>query len=216
MNVSATRTISNAAAGNRKRTPAVSTTGTHDSFVVVRRTEDDTVKVAADDPGEFDELYRTQHGRVLRLCRLLLSDPDEANDVTQDVFLKLFQARQTEERTMAWPAWLTRVAVNACRDRRRSGWWKWWRERHTKYVEADHPGTAFTPEQAALSNEKRRAIWQALRELSARQQEVFVLRELEGWSTDEVAETLGLSAGSIKRHLYRAVHQMRKALRGGE
>jgi len=173
------------------------------------------VKVA-DDPGEFDELYRLHHGRVLRLCRLLLSDPDEANDVTQEVFIKLFQARQTEERAMAWPAWLTRVAVNACRDRRRSGWWKWWRERHTEYVEADHAGTRLSPEQTALSNEKRRAIWQALRELSARQQEVFVLRQLEGWSTDEVAETLGLSAGSIKRHLYRAVHQMRKALRGVE
>jgi len=216
MNLSGTQTIERARASGPHVTPAASTTGTPHPFVLVGPTEDDTVNVAPEDPGEYDELYRTHHGRVLRLCRLMLSDPDEANDVTQEVFIKLFQAQQTEERTMAWPAWLTRVAVNACRDRRRSGWWKWWRERHTEYVEADHAGTAFTPEQTALSNEKRRAIWQALRELSARQQEVFVLRQLEGWSTDAVAETLGLSAGSVKRHLYRAVHQMRKALRGGE
>jgi len=214
MNASATRTITSRAAGSRDPTPAGSTTGMPDSFVLAGRTEGDTVNVAAGDPGEYDELYRTHHGRVLRLCRLLLSDPDEANDVTQEVFIKLFQAQQTEERSMAWPAWLTRVAVNACRDRRRSGWWKWWRERHTEYVETNYAGPAPTPEQAALSNEKRRAIWEALRELSDRQQEVFVLRQLEGWSTEDVAETLGLSVGSIKRHLYRAVHQMRKALRG--
>lgn len=176
---------------------------------------DDSVTAAAE--GEFveyDDLYQTHHGRVLRLCRLLLSDPDEANDVSQEVFLKLFQARQTEERTMVWGAWLTRVTVNACRDRRRSGWWKWFRERHTEFAETDYPGNALTPEQAALSTETRRAVWESFRELSTRQQEVFVLRHLEGWSTDEVAETLGVSAGSVKRHLYRAVHQMRKALRG--
>jgi RNA polymerase sigma-70 factor (ECF subfamily) len=151
---------------------------------------------------------------VVRLSRLLLSDPDEADDVTQEVFLKLFQACQTEERTMVWAAWITRVTVNACRDRRRSGWWKWWRQQHTEFAEAELPSGGLTPEQALLSNEKRRAVWQSFRELSARQQEVFVLRQLEGWSTDEVAETLGLSPGSIKRHLYRAVHQMRKVLRG--
>ena len=50
--------------------------------------------------------------------------------------------------------------------------------------------------------------------LSARQQEVFALRQLEGWSTDEVAETLGLSSGSVKRHLFRATHQLRAALKG--
>lgn len=172
------------------------------------------MRAAADDPVEYDDLYRTHHARVLRLCSLLLSDPDEANDVTQEVFIKLFQAQQTEERTMVWGAWLTRVTVNACRDRRRSGWWKWWRERHAEFTEADLPGTALTPEQAALSGETRRTIWLAFRELSARQQEVFVLRQLEGWSTDEVAGTLGLSSGSVKRHLYRAVHQLRKTLRG--
>ena len=181
----------------------------------MERSEDDGVTAAdGQDAVEYDELYRAHHERVVRLSRLLLSDPDEADDVTQEVFLKLFQACQTEERTMVWAAWITRVTVNACRDRRRSGWWKWWRQQHTEFAEAELPSGGLTPEQALLSNEKRGAVWQSFRELSARQQEVFVLRQLEGWSTDEVAETLGLSPGSIKRHLYRAVHQMRKVLRG--
>jgi len=194
---------------------AQSTRGASGSLTRMQRSEDDSVTAAEEhERAEYDDLYRTHYERILRLSRLLLSDPDEADDVTQDVFLKLFQACQTEQRTMVWGAWLTRVAVNACRDRRRSGWWKWWRQRHTEFVEADFPGSGLTPEQALLSNEKRGAVWESFRELSVRQQEVFVLRQLEGWSTREVAETLGLSPGSIKRHLYRAVHQMRKALRG--
>jgi RNA polymerase sigma factor (sigma-70 family) len=65
-----------------------------------------------------------------------------------------------------------------------------------------------------VSNERQREIWRSFRELSTRQQEVFVLRYVEGWSTEDVATTLGLSTGSIKRHLYRAVHHLRAALRG--
>jgi RNA polymerase sigma-70 factor (ECF subfamily) len=172
------------------------------------------LNAAVDDAVDYNQLYQMHHGRVLRLCRLLLSDPHEADDVTQEVFLKLFEAHQLGDRAVAWGPWLTRVAVNACHDRRRSGWWKWWREQHQEFVEAQFSARGPTPEQAALSNESRLAVWQSFRQLSARQQEVFVLRQLEGWSTEEVADTLGLSPGSIKRHLYRAVHQMRRALRG--
>jgi RNA polymerase sigma-70 factor (ECF subfamily) len=144
----------------------------------------------------------------------LLFDADEADDVSQEVFLKLFRQHQLSGSTIAWGPWLTKVTVNACRDRRRSGWWKWWREHHQEFVETQHAAGVLTPEQEALSNEARRNVWVSFRQLSARQQEVFVLRQLQGWSTEEVAQTLGLSPGSIKRHLYRAVHHMRRALRG--
>jgi RNA polymerase sigma-70 factor (ECF subfamily) len=167
-----------------------------------------------DDVPEYNELYHAHRGRVLRLCRLFLSDADEADDVSQEVFLKLFRQHQLSGRPIAWGPWLTRVTVNACRDRRRSGWWMWWRERHQAFEEAELPGHGFTPEQEVLSRERRREVWQSFRQLSSRQQEVFVLRHLEGFSTAEVAEILGVSSGSIKRHLYRAVHQMRKALGG--
>lgn len=163
---------------------------------------------------EYEDLYHTHHGRVLRLCRFFLSDADEADDVSQEVFLKLFRQHQLSGRTIAWGPWLTKVTVNACRDRRRSGWWKWWRERHQAFEEAELPGYGFTPEQEVLSRERRRDVWHSFRQLSSRQQEVFVLRHLEGFPTAEVAEILGVSPGSIKRHLYRAVHQMRKALGG--
>ena len=134
--------------------------------------------------------------------------------MSQEVFLRLFRQHQLSGSTIAWGAWLTRVTVNACRDRRRSGWWKWWRERHQEFEEADLPSKALTPEEEVLNRERLGNVWRSFRQLSSRQQEVFVLRHLEGCSTEEVADLLGVSPGSIKRHLYRAVHEMRKALRG--
>jgi RNA polymerase sigma-70 factor (ECF subfamily) len=169
------------------------------------------------EPAGYEDLYRVHYPRVVRLCGLLLADSHEAEDVAQEVFVKLLQAAKTETRTMAWEPWLTRVTVNACRDRRRSGWWKWWRApRHTSDADAssnlEHPSAGPTPEEEALSREVCGRIWQIFRELPARQQEVFALRYLEGWSTDAVAEALGLSVGSVKQHLFRAVHRLRAAI----
>jgi RNA polymerase sigma factor (sigma-70 family) len=178
------------------------------------------VNVVPDAQAHYEQLYRQQYPRVMRLCRVLLDDPHEAEDVAQEVFIKLLQASKTETRAMDWEPWLTRVTVNACHDRRRSGWWKWWRaSRPTTDVAApsvlDPPSRSPTPEEEALTREVHERIWQAFRVLPARQQEVFVLRYLEGWSTEAVADALGLSVGSVKQHLFRAVHRLRAVI-GGE
>ncbi len=165
------------------------------------------------DRADYAELYATHRARVLRLCRLLLGDPEEAQEVTQDVFLKLHTALADAPADMRWGAWLTTVAVNGCRDRRRSWWWRWVRERETRDVE-EFAGTGLTPEDATLNRETRLRIWRALRALPARQREVFVLRHLEDWSTEEVAALLAISTGSVKQHLFRAVQQLRAALGG--
>ena len=168
----------------------------------------------------YEQLYRRHYPRVMRLFRLLLADVHEAEDVAQEVFFKLWQASQTETRAMAWEPWLTRVAVNACRDRRRSGWWKRWRaSRQTADADVlsvlDCPSWDPTPEEEALNREVRERIWQVFRQLPTRQQEVFALRYIEGWSTEAVADALSLSTGSVKQHLFRAVHRLRAVI-GGE
>ena len=213
-------------------TPAsrVSTTREVDSLIA---TESERIGSVNADPIEqthYANLYQAHYRRVLQLCRLLLADAHEAEDVTQEVFLKLYRACQAQPPQMAWGPWLTRVTINACRDRRRSGWWKRWRQsntapwdgraaadtgRHEVWpgLEAHRRGP--TPEEEALSSEMRLHIWRAFRKLSRRQQEVLVLRHLEGWSTEAVAETLGLSAGSVKQHLFRAIRRLR-AVMGGE
>ena len=157
---------------------------------------------------EFDTLYRAQFPRLVRLCRLLLDDPTEAQDVVQEVFVKLMAGPPA---TGAATGWLTRVAVNVCHDRRRSWWWRWTRHR-------EDPGainlvaTDPTPERESLGGELGTQVWNAFRALPRRQREVFALRHFEEWPTAQVAEALGLSSGTVKQHLFRAVHSMRKAL----
>src|SRR6266851_2219597 len=70
-----------------------------------------------------DTIVTAHYGRLRRLCRLMLGDPHEAEDVVQEVFLKAHKAERLCRAPMDWGAWLTRVAVNACRDRRRAGGW---------------------------------------------------------------------------------------------
>jgi RNA polymerase sigma-70 factor (ECF subfamily) len=70
------------------------------------------------------------------------------------------------------------------------------------------------PEDKTVSREERERIWKFFRTLSTRQQEVFALRYVEGWSGEEVADLLGMSSGTVKRHLFRAVRHLRHALGG--
>lgn len=162
----------------------------------------------------YAELYRAHHARVVQLCRLWLNDSHEAEDAAQEVFLKLLRANPAHERSVAWRAWLTRVALNTCRDRRRSSWWKWRREKPMAFEEVPLLSHAPTPEEQTVSREDREHIWRLFRGLSVRQQEVFALRYVEEWSVEEVAQMLGITPGSVKQHLFRAVRHLRKALGG--
>jgi len=159
---------------------------------------------------DHDRIYRTYRSRILNLCRLLLRDPDEAEDVAQEVFLRAFERLISQEPPEVWEAWLVRVAVNACRDRQRSGWWK----SRRKQGDLDELATwvSRSVEDEARSREWHANLWRKLRALNNKQRNVFVLRYVEGWSTNEVAQALGLSEAGVKTHLFRAVRQLRKAI----
>ena len=164
-----------------------------------------------DEQTSSEELYLTHYTHVLRLCRLLLTDRHEAEETAQDVFLKLVLERRAQTPIRSWQSWLTRVTINACRDRRRSSWWKWWREEHVEFHEDAFPSRSPTPEEQAVNREEHERLWHSVQALSTRQREVFALH-LEGWSNEEAAKILGITTGSIKRHLFHAVHHLRKAL----
>jgi len=167
-----------------------------------------------DGPASYEALHTAHYTEVLRLCRLLLANHHDAEEVAQEVFLKVYQKFQNKNQNqlMAWRPWLVRVSVNVCRDRRRSGWWKWWRGGSTEYEEANYPDAGKTPEEMLLGRETQGRIWRAFQELSARQREVFLLRYVDEWSTEQVANMLGISTGSVKRYLFRAVHHLRRVL----
>jgi len=168
---------------------------------------------AAGGRSPYEQLYHAHYSRLRRLCRLLLGDGHEAEDVTQEVFLQLLRRWQADDLPLASAAWLTSVAVNACRRRRRSRWWQWWHAANEAFVEGDVSSDG-TPEEDAVRRQQRSRIVNAFYRLSIRQQEVFLLRQVEGWSTQEVADMLGLATGSVKLHLFRANRAFQKALGG--
>jgi RNA polymerase sigma factor (sigma-70 family) len=166
------------------------------------------------EPAPRPELPIAAHyGRLQRLCRLLLGDAQEADDVVQDVFLKAHEAERLGQVPASWGAWLTRVAVNGCRDRRRAGGWMRFRLRGVRLDEVPLVALTPTPSDVAIGEDTRRRIWIAFRALPRRQQEVFALRHIEEQPTLAVAAALGVSAGSVKRHLFRAVRAQRRSLK---
>lgn len=162
-------------------------------------------------PADYTALHGAHAARILRLCRLLVGDPDDAAELTQEVFLRLYRTLRDGPHAERWDAWLTTVALNACRDHRRSAWWRWLR-RHQVAGELPLADPRPGPEQAAIARQTRERIWRAFRALPARQREVFALRQLEGYSTEETAALLSLATGSVKQHLFRAIRALREAL----
>ena len=170
---------------------------------------------------EFFRGRASEEDKALRVSRYLHDELDERHvrfsiwsdaRVEAAVSLEDDEAERLGRPPMDWGAWLTRVAVNACRDRRRAGGWMRFRLRSTHIDDLPLVADTLAPSEAAVSEDTRRRIWVAFRALPRRQQEVFALRYIEEQPTTDVAVALGLSAGSVKRHLYRAVRHLRRAL----
>jgi RNA polymerase sigma-70 factor (ECF subfamily) len=162
-------------------------------------------------PGH-EALVAAHYERLRRLSELLLGDRHEAEEVVQDVFTKVCEVGERAAIPLAWGPWLTRVTVNACRDRRKAGWWMRFRLRSHRVEDMALPSPEPNPSEASIRDETRRRIWRAFRSLPDRQREVFVLRYVEEYPTDQVATTLGIHPGTVKRHLFRAIRRMREAL----
>src|SRR5581483_10930266 len=170
--------------------------------------ESDAVYHPDENEVSTESLSHLHYPRVLQLCRLLLTDPQEAAETAQDVFVGFLRAWPPRTEIRSWEAWFTRAAVNACRNRRRSWWWRWWRTEHVEFDEEAFPTPERTPEENVGSREERERLWHTLQALPRRQREVFALH-LEGWPHRVIAELLDISVGSVKRHLFLAVRKLR-------
>ncbi len=171
-----------------------------------------TPGVAVGSEGLYETLYSDNHARILRLCRLLVGNDQLAEEAAQDAFLKLHVALRAGKEHPDWQRWLTRVAVNGCKDMRRGSWWKNWLRGDEGFDESAYADRGDDPERMVLGRRERLRIHGALDRLTDRQRRVFILRHLEGWSTEEVGELLGVDAGTVKQHLFRAVERLRRAL----
>ncbi len=163
---------------------------------------------------DFDEVVRVYRPRIFRFLMASLADRDAAESLTQDCFLKAYNARHQFRGESSLSTWLTRIALNLVRDHLRSRRMRFWqRTRDTALDIVDVgewiPDGASSPEQVCLQQERVREIWKSVEKLSRQQRSVFLLRFVEELELSEIAETTGMNISTVKSHLYRALNIVR-------
>jgi RNA polymerase sigma factor (sigma-70 family) len=172
-------------------------------------------RLAAGDRDALAPLMERHHRRIYRIALAYLRQPDDALDVVQETFVKAYVHAAHWDRGSDVAPWLTRIAVNQAIDSYRRG-----RRRRTREEPLDDavPARLFvgdpSPERRVMGREIAEKVGSALRTLPERQRAVFVLRHYEELSLDEIAQTLGMSLGTVKSALHRAVARMRERLQG--
>ena len=177
----------------------------------VGQDEDATLAVRASggDVTAFGLLYDRHVDAVYRYVYYRVRDDAEAEDLTSDVFMRALKAMPRYEPRQAFLAWLYRIARNAVIDRARRG------GRQVSYEDAiEHPTAdqIVEPDAELLAHSDSDALRAALTKLTPLQQEVLVLRFLEGFSTQEIARIVGKREGTIRGIQFRAIGALRQLI----
>ena len=175
-------------------------------------------RTLAGDGGAYGILVERFQRRIYRIAFAIVRDESEADVVTQDVFVQAYTNLGRFEGRAGLETWLTRIAINRSRDSLR----------RRKFVslfivrgDDDESETMIEPvddrpdpERQLMSGQLRVAIQRAEKKLSSQQKVIFRLRHYENLSLEEIADHLGLNAGTVRAHLFRAIHKVRKELEG--
>jgi len=170
------------------------------------RVDDDVALAAGGDPSAFERLYRTHVARIHSLTRRMLGT-HEADEVTQDIFVRTWQKLGQFRGESAFSTWLHRLAINVVIERRRT--FAIHRERMSDDPSALDLATV-APARADLTVDFEHAIEQ----LPAGAREIFVLHDVEGYKHREIAAMLDIASGTSKRQLHRARMLLRRYLGG--
>jgi len=172
-----------------------------------------------DELADFEALVRLQRPRVFRFLLASLRNRETAENLTQDCFVKAYQARERFRGASSAGTWFMQIAANLVRDHESNSRLKFWRRMlHPTADVADIgnsiPDRQQSPETLALVQEQVQAIWAAAAILPARQRTVFLLRFVEDMDLLEIAEVTGMKEGTVKTHLFRALQSVRTRLEG--
>lgn len=172
----------------------------------VRQTGRDTdvALAASGDPSAFERLYQTHVARIHSLTRRMLGS-HEADEVTQDIFVRTWQKLGQFRGDSAFATWLHRLAVNVVIERRRS--YAIQRGRMS-----DDPGALDFVTVAPVRGDLNLDFEQAIERLPPGAREIFVLHDVEGYKHREIAAMLDIASGTSKRQLHRARMLMRRHL----
>ena len=194
------------------------------STIALSSTESEFIeKLKAGDAGAFDVLANRYAGDIYGLLYRLTQDAEEASDLTQETFLSALKAISKFRGEADLKTWLFRIAINESRNRFR--WWK--RRRRDVTISLDmtvgdsetplsetFSSDALNPEEKALRGEREKLLREALSDLPDIFREAVVLCDIEGFTYEEIAQTLEVNIGTVKSRIARGRDELRRKLEG--
>jgi len=168
---------------------------------------------------EFSAVVIKHRPHIFRFLLASTRDVDLAEGLTQECFLKAHRNWASFRGESTAMTWLMRIAINLQKDHWRNRRMQFWRQTRTNAVDLGEASEWLSSgessaEQQLLARERVKQVWKAVEGLSERQRTVFLLRYVEESELSEIARTTGLSEGTVKAHLSRALARVRAELGG--
>jgi len=174
------------------------------------------------DQSAFNEMVSRYWDRIYGMVNQLLRNPQDAEEVTQDAFIRAHRGLVNFRGDSAFSTWLYQIATNLARNR----YWYWWRRKRDKSVSFDAPLSADnsttlaevlpaeleTPEDATVTQELINGIAAGMEKLTAKHREILILRNVKNLSYEEIAAILSISVGTVKSRIARARESLRAKL----
>lgn len=164
-------------------------------------------KAASGDKDAFALLVNRYKASIYRYAYGMLSDRMEAEDVAQEAFIKAFYSLPKLESSFAFTSWLTRIVSNLCYDRL---------QKRKKENTTPHEGIERTAHDDLQRTDMQMSIQEALNTLSPEHREVMILRDVEGYSYDEIAGMIHIPLGTVKSRMNTARLLLRKEMKREE
>ena len=173
-------------------------------------------RVRERDPQALGELFDQYFDMVHALAYRLLGDRESAEDMTQEVFLKVHRAADRLDSSRDPGPWLAAIVTNACRDRWRSSTYRMGRK-SSSIDDPDGGGVTLTggsdPEHGVLTEERRRLVREAIDRLPEQYREVILLYDYQGLGHQEIAALMGLEHTAARKRYSRALAALGMSLR---
>lgn len=165
------------------------------------------------DTESFAALYQRYETRVFRTAYLILGDAGRAEEITQDVFVQVYQQlKEYRPDRGAFSTWLQRITVNLCLNSRRRKVLAWFSLDRAHAEQMDLDATAQLPIEQVLRSEEQQRTWQAIQSLSLHLRTVVVLRYHQDLSYEEIAQVLACPIGTVRSRLHTAHARLRLLL----
>ncbi|MFA6963061.1 MAG: sigma-70 family RNA polymerase sigma factor [Opitutaceae bacterium] len=174
------------------------------------------------DEAAFNEMVSRYWDRIYGMVHQLLRNQQDAEEVTQDAFIRAHRGLVNFRGDSAFSTWLYQIATNLARNR----YWYWWRRKRDKTVSFDQPVSddnstplsevfateMATPGDITVTQELVDHIAVGMEKISAKHREILILRNVKNMAYEEIAEVLGISVGTVKSRIARARESLRETI----